>query len=149
MTAQPVRPSHPAIPARPPAQSAQPSLPEQYRALLASGQAGWARCAHCGRAHFYPRPLCPSCLSDAVRIEPVTTTFRIRSFTWVHRPQRQPAGELPVLLIAGEAEGITIIAEGTGWAGQACQIGVPARLVVSDDERGVPVFAPASETLHR
>ncbi len=118
---------------------------QQYQAFLAQGEAAWARCADCGRPHFYPRPYCPHCLSSAVRIEPVPAAFRVRSFTWVHRPQRPPAGELPVLLIAGEAEGVTIIAEGSGWPRGACQIGASARLVVGDDQRGVPVFAPAGQ----
>jgi hypothetical protein len=123
-----------------------PSVSQQYRELLAQGQAGWARCADCGRAHFYPRQYCPHCLSDRVSIEPAATVpFRVRTFTLVYRPQRPAAGELPVLIIAGEAEGTTIIAEGLGWDGQACQIGSPARLVISGDERNVPVFAPASK----
>jgi acetyl-CoA acetyltransferase/uncharacterized OB-fold protein len=120
-------------------------ITHQYQALLASGQAAWARCADCGRAHFYPRPYCPHCLSDAVRIEPVSAAFRVRSFTWVHRPQRPSASGLPVLLIAGEADGVTIIAEGSGWAGGTCQIGATACLVIGDDQRRVPVFAPAGQ----
>jgi hypothetical protein len=51
-----------------------------------------------------------------------------------------------VLIIAGEAEGTTIIAEGAGWnGGEACRIGSAARLVVSSDDRRLPVFAPASQ----
>lgn len=121
------------------------SVLQQYRELLAQGQAGWARCADCGRAHFYPRQYCPYCLSDRVAIEPTAAPFRVRTFTYVYRPQRPAVGELPVLIIAGEAEGTTIIAEGSGWDGRPCQIGASARLVISGDERNVPVFAPADE----
>lgn len=119
------------------------SVIRQYRDLLDRGQAGWARCADCGRAHFYPREYCPHCLSGSVTVEPVAATFRVRSFTHVYRPQRPAAGGLPVLLIAGQAEDVTIIAEGSGWGGQDCRIGAEARLVRSSDERKVPVFAPA------
>jgi uncharacterized OB-fold protein len=125
------------------------SVTERYRDLLGQGQAGWARCADCGRAHFYPRPYCLHCLSDAVAVEPVTATFRVRSYTHVYRPQRPVDGPLPVLIIAGEAEGITIIAEGCGWDDRDCRIGVSTRLAVSDDERNVPVFAPADEGSQR
>lgn len=121
------------------------SAPQQYAELLSRGQAGWARCGDCGRPHFYPRPYCPHCLSAAVRIEPVPASFRIRTFTWVYRPQRPTAGELPVLMVAGEAEGVTILAEGSGWTAATCQIGASARLVAGDDGRGVPVFAPAGQ----
>jgi hypothetical protein len=124
---------------------ARSSVTEQYRDMLGQGHAGWARCADCGRAHFYPRPYCPHCLSDAVTVEPVTATFLVRSFTHVYRPQRPVGGPLPVLIIAGEAEGITIIAEGSDWGDRECRIGASTRLAVSDDERNVPVFAPAGE----
>ena len=111
------------------------SVTEQYRDLLAHGQAGWARCADCGRAHFYPRQYCPHCLSDSVTVEPVPEPFRVRSFTYVYRPQRPAVGGLPVL----------IIAEGSGWAGRECRIGASTHLVASGDERNVPVFVPAGE----
>jgi uncharacterized protein len=120
------------------------SVTQQYRDLLAQGQAGWARCGECGRAHFYPRQYCPHCLSDSVTVEPVTDPFRVRSFTYVYRPQR-PAAKIPVLIIAGEAEGTTIIAEGSGWDGRECRIGGATRLVASSDQRNVPVFVPAGE----
>jgi uncharacterized protein len=121
------------------------SVSQQYRDLLEQGQAGWARCADCGRAHFYPRQYCPHCLSGNVAVEPAAVPFRVRTFTRVYRPQRPAVGKLPVLIIAGEAEGTTIIAEGSGWGERQCQIGVPARLVISGDERNLPVFAPAAE----
>lgn len=125
--------------------TASASVTQQYRDLLAHGQAGWARCGECGRAHFYPRQYCPHCLSDSVGVEAVTAPFRIRSFTYVYRPQRPAVSGLPVLIIAGEAEGTTIIAEGSGWAGRECRIGGSTRLVASGDERNVPVFVPAVE----
>jgi hypothetical protein len=78
-------------------------------------------------------------------VEPAKAAFRVRSFTYVYRPQRPVAGDLPVLLIAGEAEGVTIIAEGAGWDGRECDIGARARLVGSSDQRKVPVFAPADD----
>jgi uncharacterized protein len=124
----------------------QASITDQYQDLLAQGKASWARCADCGRAHFYPRPYCPHCLSSSVTAEPVTVPFRVRTFTHVYRPQRPVTGDLPVLIIAGEAEGTTIIAEGAGWSsGEPCRIGSAARLVVSSDERHMPVFAPAPQ----
>jgi uncharacterized protein len=121
------------------------SVARQYRELLGQGQAGWARCNDCGRPHFYPREYCPYCLSDSVRVEPVPVTFRVRSFTYVYRPQRPVRAELPVLIIAGEAEGITIIAEGLGWVGRTCAIGDSTCLLTSPDQRNLPVFAPASD----
>lgn len=121
------------------------TVAQQYRELLGLGEAGWARCADCGRPHFYPRERCPYCLSGSVRVEPVPGTFRVRSFTYVYRPQRPVGSELPVLIIAGETEGVTIIAEGSGWDGRECAIGDVICLVTSPDDRNVPVFAPAGD----
>lgn len=121
------------------------TVAQQYRELLSQGHAGWARCAACGRAHFYPRVYCPFCLSGSVYVEPVAATFRVRTFTHVYRPQRPSPAGLPVLLIAGEAEGVTIIAEGAGWTGRECAIGDAAQLVISADERKLPVFTPAHD----
>jgi hypothetical protein len=84
-----------------------------------------------------------------VAVEPVAGTFRVRTFTHVYRPQRPAAGDLPVLIIAGEAEGITIIAEGAGWGGRECRIGAATRLITSGDERNLPVFAPADDAAER
>jgi uncharacterized OB-fold protein len=123
----------------------QDSVAQRYREMLGRGQAGWARCAECGRPHFYPREYCPHCLSESVRLEPAPTAFRVRSFTYVYRPQRPTQAELPVLIVAGEAEGVTIIAEGWGWNGRDCSIGAAIRLVTSPDERRLPVFVPAGE----
>jgi len=149
MTAPHETPAPHESPAQPGLTQQAPTQPggvgQRYREMLGRGQAGWARCADCGRPHFYPREYCPHCLSDAVRVEPVPAAFRVRSFTHVYRPQRPTRAQLPVLLIAGEAEGVTIIAEGTGWNGLECAIGAAARLVTSQDERRLPVFAPAAE----
>lgn len=121
------------------------SVAQRYREMLDQGQAVWARCADCGRPHFYPREYCPHCLSEAVRLEPAPAAFRVRSFTHVYRPQRPTQAELPVLIVAGEADGVTIIAEGWGWNGRDCAIGAAIRLVTSPDERRLPVFTPAGE----
>jgi uncharacterized OB-fold protein len=121
------------------------TVAQRYRELLRRGYAGWARCAVCGRPHFYPREHCPYCLSNRVNVEPAAAAFRVRSFTQVYRPQRPAPAGLPVLLIAGEAEGVTIIAEGAGWDSTECSVGASARLVVSQDERQLPVFTPAED----
>ena len=119
------------------------SVVEEYQDLLGRGTAGWARCGGCGRAHFYPREYCPYCLSDEVRIEPLSATFQVRSFTRVYRPQRPTPAEIPILIIAARAEDVTIIAEGSGWHREECSIGASARLVTSGADRHVPVFVPA------
>lgn len=44
------------------------------------------RCRDCGKAHFYPRELCPHCHSDAVEWLQASGTGTIYSFTVARRP---------------------------------------------------------------
>jgi uncharacterized OB-fold protein len=46
------------------------------------------RCDDCGTPYFYPRPLCPSCLSRAVRWVDASGYGRLHTFVINHRPPR-------------------------------------------------------------
>ena len=43
------------------------------------------RCGDCERAYYYPRPFCPSCLSDAVEWEEASGKGTLYSFVINHR----------------------------------------------------------------
>ncbi|WIY53170.1 OB-fold domain-containing protein [Devosia sp. YIM 151766] len=43
------------------------------------------RCRACGKAHWYPRRLCPFCLSDDVEMRPVAEGATIYSYTIMRR----------------------------------------------------------------
>lgn len=46
------------------------------------------RCESCGTRYFYPRPLCPSCLSRAVHWIEASGRGRLHTFVINHRPPR-------------------------------------------------------------
>jgi uncharacterized OB-fold protein len=45
-------------------------------------------CDDCGTRYFYPRPLCPACLSRAVRWIDASGRGRLHTFVINHRPPR-------------------------------------------------------------
>lgn len=51
------------------------------------------RCRTCGEAHFYPRPFCPRCWSEAVEWEQASGRATLYTFTVVHRNDLPPWGE--------------------------------------------------------
>jgi uncharacterized OB-fold protein len=45
-------------------------------------------CGDCGTRYFYPRPLCPACLSRSVRWIDASGLARLHTFVVNHRPPR-------------------------------------------------------------
>lgn len=63
------------------------------------------RCADCGRTHFYPRTICPHCLSDRVDWVRASGQGTIYSFTVVHRaPDPSLADRVPYVVALVELE---------------------------------------------
>ena len=65
------------------------------------------RCRSCGKAVFYPRPLCPHCWADALTWEDASGEGRLKSFSEIWKPGHP--GWLPV---APYYVGLVELAEG-------------------------------------
>ena len=66
------------------------------------------QCQACGRAHFYPRPLCPHCGGGEMTWVEARRSARITACTTVHRPPSpgfSPGGQPYTLAIAETADG--------------------------------------------
>ena len=105
-----------------------------------AGELRIQRCADCGRHVFYPRALCPHCLSE--RLEWVRASGRgtVYSFTVVHRTSEEFSAEVPfpVGLVVLD-EGVRMMARldiGEPAIGMAVQV-VFERV---DDELSLPHF---------
>lgn len=102
-------------------------------------------CVPCDAAFFYPRPRCPRCHSQEIQYR-IPGALTIRTFTWVWRPQSSAFEDsVPILLLVGESDGATVIAEGRGWSEQRPpRIGELARLVTAQQSAGqlVAVLEP-------
>ncbi len=99
------------------------------------------RCANCGKAHWYPRPLCPFCLSDDTVWLDSAGTGVIYTFSVMVR-----AAAPFVLAFVTLDEGPTLLSNLVNCEPGALAIGQPVRVLfrASDGEYPVPVFEPAS-----
>jgi hypothetical protein len=62
------------------------------------------RCDDCSRHYFYPRPLCPSCLSRRVVWVEASGRGRLHTFVINHRPPRGYPAKGPYILAIVELE---------------------------------------------
>ena len=105
------------------------------------------QCGACGAVRYYPRALCPSCLSDDTRW--VLSSGRGTVYTYTVTYQNQSAGfrdALPYVLAYVELEeGPRVLSNIVGCDPRALAIGmeVKASFAPSADGYAVPRFTPA------
>jgi uncharacterized OB-fold protein len=105
------------------------------------------RCGACGALRYYPRALCPTCLSDAV--EWVRSSGRGTVYTFTVTHQNQAPGfrdALPYVLAYVELdEGVRMLTNIVDCAPDAVRIGMPVEVVFEDATATVtlPKFKPA------
>jgi len=98
-------------------------------------------CGDCGKAHWYPRAVCPHCLSSRTQWRPASGRGTV--YSWSTMQRAEPPFTLAYVTLD---EGPTMLtnlvdAPAGGWRiGLAVQV----RFVPSDDGTPVAVFAPAS-----
>ena len=106
------------------------------------------RCGECGAFRYYPRALCPSCLSDRTEWVRSSGTGTIYTFTVVY--QNLAPGfrdELPYVLAYVELEeGVRMLTNIVGCPPEAVRIGMPVEVVFEDVTPAVtlPKFKPVS-----
>ena len=105
-----------------------------------NGQLLLKHCRACGKVHYYPRPLCPLCLSDQTEWLPASGEGSIHTFS-VMRRVKEPYAIAYVDL----AEGVTMLTNIVDCDLDALRIGQPVRLCwrTAEDGTPIPVFAPA------
>jgi len=119
-----------------------------YWEALARHQLYFQRCRDCGTKRFYPRALCPRCLSSSTEWVRASGRGAVYSFTVTH--QNQAPGfreELPyVLAIVELDEGVRIMTNVVGCAPDAIRIGMRVEVVFDDvtAEITLPKFRPAA-----
>ena len=77
------------------------------------GRLAFPRCKACGRAHWYPMPICPHCQSHDISWQSVSGRGEIFSYTRVrHAFDRSRREQLPyvvALVIFADAPGVQLI----------------------------------------
>jgi uncharacterized OB-fold protein len=106
------------------------------------------RCADCGRAHFYPRPFCPLCWSDAVHWEEASGRAELYTWSVVHHNDLPPFPErIPyVAAVVDLAEGPRMQTNVVDCDPGALSVGMGLRVAYRDvaDQVTIPVFVPAA-----
>ena len=97
-------------------------------------------CTACGRAHWYPRAICPFCSSGEIAWRDASGQGTIYTFS-VMRRAREPY----VIAYVTLAEGPTMMTNIVDCDFDRLHIGQPVSVVFKDTENGppVPMFKPA------
>ncbi|WP_052495269.1 Zn-ribbon domain-containing OB-fold protein [Cupriavidus basilensis] len=97
-------------------------------------------CADCGETHFYPRDICPHCLSDRTEWSGAAGTGTVYSFSTMGR------GEAAyTLAFVTLDEGVTLMSNLVDCDPALVTIGQRVKVVFKPSEGGhaVPMFTPA------
>ena len=106
------------------------------------------RCRGCGRFVYYPRPVCPSCLSDDLVWTPVSGRGVVHAFTIPHRhPNPAFGSDVPYVVALVELEeGARMLSNlvGVDPTPDAVRVGLPVEIVYEDvtDDITLPRFRP-------
>jgi uncharacterized protein len=104
-------------------------------------------CAHCGKARFYPRPMCDGCYSMECTWVEASGRGTVHSWTVTHHPFHAGfKGELPYVLATVDlAEGVRMNAQVRGIDAADLRAGLPVRVgfEAAADGLTLPVLLPA------
>lgn len=108
-------------------------------------------CRGCGKAHYYPRALCPHCLSPDLEWRQTSGRGTLHTFTVVHRGAKDfPLGTPYVMAIVELEEGPRLMTNLVGVTPDpaALRIGMPVQVEFRDVTAQVtlPLFRPAERT---
>ena len=105
-----------------------------YWEALARHELYFQRCRSCGTQRFYPRAVCPVCLSEAVEWVRASGRGTVYSFTVTY--QNQAPGfreEVPYVLAVVElAEGVRMMTNVVGCPPDQVRIGMAVEVVFED-----------------
>ena len=98
-------------------------------------------CSACGKAHWYPRAICPFCMSSETVWEESPGEGVIYTYSVMHR---SPTGPYAIGYVTLN-EGPAVLTNFVGAAPDGLSIGMKVKVRFQDTEGGppVPVFAPA------
>jgi uncharacterized OB-fold protein len=105
------------------------------------------QCLDCERFRFYPRYVCPNCLSDKFEWRPATGRGYIYSFTVIHRaPSPAFRDRVPYVLALVELEeGVRMMTNIVGCDPETVRIGMSVEVFFDDvtEDVTLPKFGPA------
>jgi uncharacterized OB-fold protein len=110
---------------------------------IASGVLRIQRCRDCVRPVFYPRAVCPHCMTGTLEWVDTGGAGHIHSFTVVHRAPNEYREDAPyVVALVDLAEGVRLMTRLVGVEPAGVSIGMPVELAIQGDPP-LPYFRPA------
>ena len=99
------------------------------------------RCAECGSAASYPRPVCPRCWSDRLEFEEASGRGEVVAWSLVHRPNHESFRDETPIVLAEIAlpEGTSLIARVVCAPDAVCS-GAAVELVADPERYPLPTF---------
>lgn len=105
------------------------------------------QCGDCQKFRFYPRSVCPHCLSDKFQWRQSAGRGKVYSFTVIHRaPFPAFRDKVPYVLALIElSEGVRMMTNVIGCEPDKVEIGLPVELTFEDltEEITLPQFKPS------
>ena len=121
---------------------APPQSPEHeaFWKAAASGKFMVPRCTACGKAHWYPRAICPFCMSDKIELKEASGRGTIYTYSVMRR-----APEVYAIGYVTLEEGPSMLTNFVNCDVDTLKIGQAVKLVLTPTEGGppVPTFTPA------
>lgn len=119
---------------------------EQYWAAARRHELVLQQCEACAKFRFYPRSVCPNCLSDRFQWKHASGRGSVYSFTIIHRPPL-PAfrNRVPYVLALIELEeGVRMMTNIVECHPADVYIGMPVKVTFEDvtEEITLPQFKP-------
>jgi uncharacterized protein len=108
---------------------------QPYFDAAAQGRLMFKRCQDCAKPHFYPRALCPYCLSDRTEWVQAEGNGTIYSYSVMRRGVPVPYALAYVTL----DEGVTMLTNIVDTDLDAIRIGARVRVAFRPAEGGIPV----------
>lgn len=105
------------------------------------------KCDDCGKIIFYPRALCPQCMSDKISWMKSSGKGEIYSFS-VHHRGATPAFKTPyVVALVDLEEGVRVMTNIVGCDFNEVKIGMKVKVVFEPltEEINLPKFEPSKE----
>jgi uncharacterized OB-fold protein len=107
-------------------------------------------CGHCQRAFWYPRPVCPSCLSPDVGWKPASGRGQVHAVSVMYRPANPTmAGRVPyAVALVDLDEGVRVMSNVVGVEASEVKVGMDVAVTWEpmSDGRNLPLFAPDART---
>ncbi|MFC6764428.1 Zn-ribbon domain-containing OB-fold protein [Natrinema soli] len=118
----------------------------EYWKAASNGELVVPECNDCGFVHFYPRQICPECLSNDVSFVEAEGTGTIYSFSISQQAAGWPEDALPLIYATVELEeGPRMVTNIVDVDPDDVEIGDPVEVMFESTEEAdiaIPVFTP-------